>query len=80
MAQWQIHCLAISGLRLLFVPETEIMRTCRAEHELLVAVPNILWLNSKSLRNAYDVKSYVLLIAIRLSGRDVTPGGLLDTF
>ena len=48
------------------------------EPQQLVSVPNIIGLNPKYLRSAYDVKAYVLLIAIRTS--DVKPGGPLGAF
>ena len=44
------------------------------EPQSLFSVPNILWLNPKSLRRAYDVKVYVLLIAIRPLDGDIKPG------
>lgn len=43
-------------------------------------VPNTRGLNPKFLRSAYDVKAYLLLIAIRLSDGDVKSGGLLCAF
>ena len=42
--------------------------------------PNIPALNPKFLRTAYDVKAYVLLIAIRPSDEDVKTGGPLSAF
>ena len=51
-----------------------------AEPQSLVSVPDILGLNPKSLRSAYEVKACVLLIAIHLSDECVKPGGLLGDF
>ena len=42
--------------------------------------PNIPRSNPKSLRSAYDVKAYVLLVAIRPSDGDVKFVGLLSPF
>ena len=46
----------------------------------LVSVPNILGLNPKPFYSAYDVKAYLLLIAIRPSDGDVNPNGPLSSF
>ena len=46
----------------------------------MLAVPNIPVLNPNSLRSVYDVKTYVVFIAIRPSDRYVKPGGPLDAF
>ena len=43
-------------------------------------VPNISGLNPKSLLKVYDMKAYVLLIAIRPSVEHVKPGGSLGAF
>ena len=48
------------------IPETR--RDGRAEPQSLVSVLNIPGLNPKSVRNAYDVKAYVVLIAIMAPG------------
>ena len=55
-------------------------RDSGTEPQLLVSVPNMPGLNTKSLRRAYDVKAYVLLIAIRPSDGDVKLGGPLGAF
>jgi hypothetical protein len=47
---------------------------------MLVSVLNTPGLNLKSLCCAYDVKAYVLLIAIHPSDGDVKPGGPLSAF
>jgi hypothetical protein len=41
---------------------------------------NIHGLNSKPLRSAYDVKAFVLLIAISSPDGDIKPGGPLGAF
>ena len=50
------------------------------EAVLLVSVPNIPLLNPKSLHSVYDVKAYLLSVAIRPSDGDVKPGGSLGAF
>ena len=50
------------------------------ESQLLVSVPNTPGLNPKSLRSAYEVKAYVLLIAIRPKDGDVKPDGPRGAF
>ena len=61
----------------MFLPGT--MRNGGIEPPSLVSVLNIPGLNPKSLRSGY-VKAYVLLLAIRLSDRDVKPGGPMERF
>ena len=46
----------------------------------LQSVPKITGFNLKSLRSAYDVKAFVLLIAIRPSDMDVKPDCPLIAF
>ena len=58
----------------------EVRRDGGAEPQSLISVPNISGLNPKSLHSAYDVKVYMLLIAIRLSDGDIKPGDPLGSF
>ena len=51
-----------------------------AESQSLISVPNTPGLNPKSLRNAYDVKAYELLIAIHQTDGDVKPDEPLGAF
>jgi len=55
-------------------------RDGEAEPQSLVSVLNIPGLNPKSHCSAYDMKAYVLLIAIRPLGVDVKPGGPFVNF
>ena len=57
------------------IPGTGIRRDGGAEPQSLVSVPSLPGLNFNSLGNKYDVKAYVLLIAIRPSDGDVKPDG-----
>ena len=89
VAQRESHCLARSGLgfdprqgmfvnKTIFLPETS--RDGGAETQSLVSVPNITGLNFKFLRNAHNIKAYVLLIAICPPDGDVGPDGPLSAF
>ena len=52
-----------------------IRREGQTNPQSLVSVPNMPGLNPRFLGSGYDVKSYVLLIAIRPSDGNVKPGG-----
>ena len=73
------RCLAFMIQKFLIFSETK--SGGMVEKNLsLVSVPNILSFNPKFLCSEYDVKAYVLLIAIRPSDLDVKPHGPLDAF
>ena len=61
-----------------FLPKT--LRNGGAGPQSLVSVPNIPGLHPKSVCSAYNVKVYVLLIAIHLLDGDVKPGSLIGAF